>query len=294
MAPAAPSTDATLRVRILGCGCSTGVPRLGGTDGAGEWGACDPHEPRNRRSRCSILVEGKRRGAPWAAETTTRVLVDTAPDLRTQLLAARIGRIDGVLYTHDHADQVNGIDDMRTLVRALGRRVPVHMDAATADTLLNRFSYIFRQKPGSIYPPILEAHVDLAPGGSVTIDGPGGPVSAHVLGQNHGPIDSLGFRFGPIAYSNDCVRLPEETFEALAGVDTWIVDALWWRPHKTHANVPTALAWMERVRPRLGVLTNLHHELDYRALDAETPDHVTPAYDGMVLEAPALAAVESA
>lgn len=275
----------SLRLTILGCGCSSGVPRLGGPDGAGDWGACDPTDPRNRRTRCGVMVEQKRADDPWQDAYVTRVLIDTSPDLRTQLLAARVRRVDAVLYTHDHADQVNGLDDLRIIAGLMRKRVPVHMDSATAETLMARFAYAFRQAPGSLYPAVLEPFLDLAPGARLAIDGPGGPLHVLALAQNHGPIDSLGFRFGPIAYSNDCVMLPDATLEALTGVDVWIVDALKHTPHRTHANVATALAWIDRVRPRQAILTNMHPDLDYQALDAETPDHVRPAYDGLAVEA---------
>ncbi len=281
----ADATGFDLRVTILGCGCSSGVPRLGGPDGRGDWGACDPNEPRNRRMRCSIMVEQKRRRDPWREDAITRVLVDTAPDLREQLLAAGVARVDGVLYSHDHADQVNGLDDLRVVANLQGRRIPVHMDAATADTLLVRYSYVFRQKPGSLYPPILDPQTDLEPGRHVAIAGPGGPLDAQALLQHHGPIDSLGFRFGPIAYSNDCVELPEDTLARLTGLDIWIVDALRYQPHRTHAHLDKALGWIDRLKPRRAVLTNLHPDMDYRTLDAQTPAHVTPAHDGLVLMA---------
>ncbi len=275
----------SLRATILGCGCSSGVPRLGGPDGAGDWGACDPTDPRNRRTRCGLMVEQKRADDPWEDAYITRVLVDTSPDLRAQLLAARVSWVDAVLYTHDHADQVNGLDDLRIVAGLMRKRVPVHMDPVTADTLIARFSYAFHQAPGSLYPAVLDALIDLAPGVAVTIEGRGGPLRALALQQSHGPIDSLGFRFGPIAYSNDCVALPDATLEALEDLDVWIVDALKHTPHRTHASVATALGWIERLRPREAVLTNMHPDLDYAALDAVTPAHVRPAYDGLVVEA---------
>ncbi len=267
------------RVRILGCGSSGGVPRVGG-----DWGACDPAEPKNTRTRCAILVERTTNADTWADNTTTRVLVDTPPDLRAQLLAARVRRLDAVLFTHHHGDQTHGIDDLRALSQGQKQRIPVHMDAPTTAELGMRFSYCFTRPEGSPYPPILTLHTDLVPGGEITVDGAGGPITGLVLNQDHGTIASLGFRFGSIGYSNDVVRLPLETLEALAGVETWIVDALRYTPHPTHANLALALEWIEIVRPRRAVLTNLHIDMDYQTLMAETPSHVEPGYDGMVLD----------
>lgn len=252
-----------MKVTILGCGSSTGVPRIGD-----DWGACDPEEPRNRRLRCSILVE----------EGNRQVLIDTSPDLRQQLLAAGVGRLDAVVYSHEHADQVAGIDDLRVIALRMRRRVQVHGAAATLEILKRRYDYIFEQLPGSGYPPIAEAHV---------FDGPftAGGIDFVPFRQLHGGIESTGFRFGPFAYANDVNELPEEAFEALAGTEIFIVDALRYAPHPSHANVETALRWIERVQPKRAVLTNMHIDLDYRTLLAELPEGVEPAYDAMVLEA---------
>jgi phosphoribosyl 1,2-cyclic phosphate phosphodiesterase len=262
----------TLEFTILGCGSSGGVPRADGN-----WGACDPQEPRNRRSRCSLLV--RRPGA--SAETSTTVLVDTAPDLRLQTAGAGVKRIDAVLYTHDHADQANGIDDLRAFYLRNRTRTPCYMDPATRAGLLRRFGYAFEQQGG--YPAICDAR-DLPPYGvEWAIDGPSGPVAVVGFDQDHGEIRSVGFRFGPLAYSSDVVGLPEASFAALAGVEVWIVDALRETPHPTHATVEMALAWIERVQPTRAVLTNLHVDLDYNALKARLPPGVEPAYDGMRL-----------
>lgn len=262
-----------LRLTILGCGSSGGVPRVG--DG---WGACDPDEPRNRRTRCSLLVERFSTGAA----RPTRVLVDTAPDMRLQLLAAGADRIDGVLFSHDHADQTHGIDDLRTIAYAMRRRVPAWLDEVTARTLMVRFGYCFKGAEG--YPGILEAHAMPAPGRILTVDGPGGPISAMPLAQDHGVGPSLGFRFGPAAYNNDVVDLPEASLARLHGLKLWIVDALRYTPHPTHAHVEKSLGWIARLAPERAVLTNLHIDLDYNRLAAETPDHVEPAFDGWFWE----------
>lgn len=262
-----------LQVRILGCGSSGGVPRIGN-----DWGVCDPAEPRNRRSRCSILIRS------WAAGATepTLALVDTSPDMRDQLLAARVDRLDAVLITHEHADQCHGIDDLRALVIRHRKRMPVHMNQVTADILLNRFGYCFEGANG--YPAILEGHVDLKAGQVIRIDGPGGPLHTMPLAQDHGGIPSLGFRIGAFAYCNDVVRLPEETLSRLGGLDTLVLDALRYAPHPTHATVAQALDWIARLRPRRAILTNLHVDLDYAKLRAELPAGVEPAYDGQELE----------
>jgi phosphoribosyl 1,2-cyclic phosphate phosphodiesterase len=260
----------SLTVTILGCASSGGVPRpaLG-------WGACDPTNPKNRRRRCSLLVE---RGAA----RRTRVLVDTSPDLREQLLDAKADWIDGLFFTHEHADHTHGIDDLRSLFIHRRRRIDAYVDEATARVLLDRFGYCFASPPGSSYPPILTEH-RIAPGTPVMVDGEGGPVTVLPFLQDHGDLPSLGFRFGPVAYSSDLVDLPDASIEALAGLDLWIVDALRYKPHPSHFSVDDALAWIERIKPRRAILTNMHADLDYAELKARLPAHVEPAYDGMTV-----------
>jgi phosphoribosyl 1,2-cyclic phosphate phosphodiesterase len=265
-----------LTAAILGCGSSTGVPRLGGADGSGDWGACDPTNPKNRRRRCSLLL---RRGE-------TAILVDTPPDLREQLLAARVTSLDAVLMTHPHADQTNGIDDLRPLTFLMRKRVDMHADAPTLNHLMKQFAYCFATPKGSEYPPIVTGHVIGEPFVPFEIKGQGGAIPVHAFGQTHGSMRSLGFRFGPIAYSSDVNGLDETAFAVLCGVECWIVDALRYHPHPTHANVETALGWIARVKPRRAILTNLHHDLDYKRLRAELPENVEPAYDGMTVTAP--------
>ena len=261
-----------LEAVILGSGSSGGVPRADGN-----WGACDPAEPRNRRSRCSLLV--RRKAAAGGPETT--VVVDTSPDLRTQALAAGVQRVDAVLYTHDHADQTHGIDDLRAFTIASRRRVPCFMDAYTRRKLTERFRYVFEGEGG--YPALCDA-CDLPPHGEHwSVDGPSGPVPVVGFDQDHGEVRSVGFRFGGVAYSSDVLDLPESAFKTLAGAEVWIVDALRWTPHPTHAHVARALDWIARVRPKRAVLTNLHVDLDYRALREQLPEGVEPAYDGMTL-----------
>ncbi|WP_428409337.1 MBL fold metallo-hydrolase [Hyphococcus sp.] len=272
-----------LRVTILGCGSSGGVPRFGGPDGTGDWGACDPGEPKNRRTRCSILVQREHPEFGFAHDKVTSVLVDTSPDMREQLLAAKCSRLDAVLFTHDHADQSHGIDDLRVFALQMQRRMPVYIDDATGGAITDRFWYCFEQAPGSYYPPILEKR-DMPPcGETFCIDGPSGPIPVTAFLQYHGGVNSLGFRFGDIAYSSDVVGLPEESFAVLSGVKAWIVDALQYRPHKTHAHLDLALEWLERVRPGRGILTNLHVHMDYRTLAEKLPEWVEPAFDGMIV-----------
>jgi phosphoribosyl 1,2-cyclic phosphate phosphodiesterase len=265
-----------LELTILGCGSSGGVPRADGS-----WGACDPADPRNRRSRCSLLVRRKPEDGRSAATT---VLVDTSPELRLQTAAAGVDHVDAVLYTHDHADQTHGIDDLRAFFVRSRRRTPCFMDAHTEGLLMQRFRYIFEAQGG--YPAICDARRLPPHGQAWEIDGPSGPAPVVSYDQDHGEIRSVGFRFGPVAYSSDAVGLPEDAFAALKGVDVFIVDALRYTPHPTHANVETALRWIERVRPRRAILTNLHVDLDYAELAARLPEGVEPAFDGMRFEVP--------
>lgn len=261
---------ATLRFTILGCGSSGGVPRIGG-----HWGACDPANPKNRRSRCSMLVER------ITGQGTTRVLIDSSPDMRAQLLAAGVGELDAVLYTHEHADHVHGLDDLRMVVLNMRRRLPVWADNRTAEALVSRFGYAFIQPEGSLYPPILDLHEITAD--PVTVTGAGGAITARPFRVGHGSIDSLGFRIGPLAYLPDAKEIYPPAWAVLEGLDTFVVDALRYKPHLTHTHLAQTLEWIARLAPRRAVLTNLHIDMDHATLDAETPDHVTPAHDGMVI-----------
>ncbi|HEY4265524.1 MAG TPA: MBL fold metallo-hydrolase [Micropepsaceae bacterium] len=261
---------------ILGCGSSAGVPRLGGPNGVGDWGACDPADPKNRRRRCSLLVERGR----------TAVLVDTSPDMREQLLAARVIHLDAVLMTHPHADQTNGIDDLRPLTFLMKRRVDMYADEAALAHLSRQFSYCFETPAGTEYPPIITGHVIAEPFSPFHVNGEGGAIPVVAFWQGHGPVRSLGFRSGGLAYSSDVSDLDAAAFAALEGVETWILDALRYTPHPTHANLETALAWIARVKPRRAILTNLHIDMDYAELAAQLPAGVEPAYDGMIVEVP--------
>lgn len=265
----------TLEVRILGCGSSGGVPRL--ADGGPFWGACDPNNPKNRRSRCSILVTRR------APEGETRLLVDTSPDLREQLLAACVGRLDGVLITHDHADQLHGIDDLRVVTMNMKRRLDLWSDMEGLAGVRKKFGYCFATPVGSDYPPILNAHEIEEPFTPFEIVGEGGGIPVRAFGQGHGRIRSLGYRFGAVAYSPDVDHLDEDAFAALQGIDCWIVDALRHTPHPSHAHLARTLDWIARVKPNRAILTNMHVDLDYDTLKRELPPGVEPAYDGMVL-----------
>lgn len=260
---------ACLSFRILGCGSSGGVPRIGG-----HWGDCNPDNPRNTRLRCSLLVTREDAGG------TTRVLIDTSPDLRAQLIAAGVSEIDAAVYTHAHADHVHGIDDLRQIVYNKRARLPVWADGPTQEALFSRFGYAFVQPEGSAYPPILDMHTIT---GDVQITGAGGTITLTPFEVDHGRIHSLGFRIHDLAYLPDVSGIRPETWVALEELDIWILDALRRTPHPTHASLDQAVAWIERSGARRGVLTNMHIDLDYDAVAAETPAHIEPAFDGMTI-----------
>jgi phosphoribosyl 1,2-cyclic phosphate phosphodiesterase len=260
----------SLTFTILGCGSSMGVPRV-----ALGWGDCDPNNPKNRRRRCSLLITQTN-----GAGHHTRVLIDVSPDCREQLLDAQVDWLDGVLITHEHADHTHGIDDLRPLFVHKRRRVDVYLDEATSRAMHARFGYCFMTPPGSDYPPILQEK-RLVPGEKVRISGQGGDIDALPVLQHHGDIPSLGFRIGNVAYSADIKRLADESLALMHGLDIWIVDALRKSPHPSHMNLVEALQWIDRVKPKRAILTNLHTDMDYAALTAELPPHIEPGFDGM-------------
>jgi phosphoribosyl 1,2-cyclic phosphate phosphodiesterase len=264
-----------LRLTILGCGSSPGTPRI-----TGDWGNCDPSNPRNRRMRTAALVE---RIAADGGRTT--VVIDTGPDFREQMLLASVKRIDAVVYTHPHADHIHGIDDLRGYVLEQRHLIDIHADQPTMLRLRQAFGYCFETPAGSSYPPIVDAHI-IHHAKPVIIEGEGGALTLEPLPQVHGDIISLGFRIGTLAYCPDISDFPEATVERLRDLDVLIIDALQYRTHPSHLSLGEALEWIERLAPRHSVLTHMHVPLDYATVMAETPANVEPAYDGMVIDIP--------
>lgn len=261
----------TSKITILGSGSSAGVPRIGN-----DWGKCDPANPKNRRRRCSALV------TQAGPEGETRILFDTSPDLREQMLSSGVADLDAVLYTHEHADHTHGIDDLRAFFLMKRARVPVWADDATGRMLTTRFSYCFYSAPGSDYPPILQLNA-MEAGKPVTITGAGGGITVLPFQVHHGTIDALGFRVGGMAYTPDIDGVPEQSLAALENLDLWIVDALRRTPHPSHWSLPQTLDWIARLKPKRAVVTNLHVDLDFATLERELPPGVQPAYDGLEL-----------
>jgi phosphoribosyl 1,2-cyclic phosphate phosphodiesterase len=251
---------------VLGCGASWGVPAIGP-----DWGRCDPADPRNRRRRASLLIETQGRA----------ILIDTSPDLREQLLAAGVSRLDAVLLTHAHADHLHGIDDLRMISQRAGHAIPFYSSGPALAEAEQRFGYAFRPVvPGKpVYRPALAAQ---------EIDGPftaaGLPIVPFT--QSHGFSQTLGFRIGPVGYSTDVVELDDDAFAALAGIELWVVDCLRREPHPTHAHLAKVLGWIERLKPGRAVLTHMDQSLDYRELSAELPEGLQPGHDGLTVELP--------
>jgi phosphoribosyl 1,2-cyclic phosphate phosphodiesterase len=265
----------TLRFTLLGCGSSPGTPRPNG-----DWGACDPANPRNRRMRAAALVERIRENG----ERTT-VVIDTGPDFRAQMLMAGVEHIDAVVYTHPHADHIHGIDDLRTYVINQRRRMPVYADSATLRRLKQGFDYCFETPAGSNYPPILTENL-IDHHEILKIDGRGGPITLLPLPQQHGDIVSLGFRIGGLAYCPDISGFFDTTLTLLDKLEWLVIDALQYRTHPSHFSLGEALDWIERLKPKNAILTHMHIPLDYATVESETPAHVHPGYDGMVVEIP--------
>ncbi|MEJ1976272.1 MAG: MBL fold metallo-hydrolase [Acetobacteraceae bacterium] len=263
-----------MRVTILGCGSSAGVPQIGGFDGTGDWGACDPAEPRNRRSRSSIVVESGQ---------GTRLLVDTGPELRIQLLACGVPGVDAILFTHAHADHITGLDDVRILNRIADRPLETYATQATLDELARRFDYAFKPwQPPGFFRPVLVPHPVVA-GDRLAIAG----LPVRLFEQDHGFVTTLGLRIGPFAYSTDVVTLDDAAFAALEGVDVWVVGCFQRTGHRTHAHLDRVLGWSERVGARRTILTHMGYDMDWDWLQRHLPPGVEPAFDGMVVDFPA-------
>lgn len=260
-----------MKITILGCGASAGVPMIGGADGSGDWGQCDPTEPKNRRTRSSIVVE---------SDTGQRLLVDASPDLREQIIGNRILGIDAILITHAHADHIAGIDDIRLLNRIANRPLDTFGMQVTLNEVSRRFAYAFNPwTPPHFHRPVLIAK-PVEPGD--TLDAAG--MSVRIFRQNHGNIDSLGLRIGDFAYSTDVVALDDDAMAVLTGVDTWVVDCfLRGETHWTHANLEIVLGWVERLQPRRTILTHMGTGMDWDWMAKNLPAGVEAAYDGMVV-----------
>jgi len=261
---------ASITFQILGCGSSGGVPRLGGV-----WGACDPNNPKNDRQRCSLLITKQNENGK------TSVLIDTTPDMRRQLLNAKVDNLDAVLYTHDHADHVHGLDDLRMLVLRNRKRLQVWADKQVQKSLNERFGYAFIQPQGSPYPPILDMN-DLM--GDLSITGDGGTIDIVPFYVKHGGINALGFRINNFAYLPDVSEIPEKSWKLLDNLDCWVVDALRYTPHPSHSHLSQTLEWIDRANPKRAIITNMHIDLDYETVCKETPERVTAAYDGMQIQ----------
>jgi phosphoribosyl 1,2-cyclic phosphate phosphodiesterase len=261
-----------MRVVVLGSGGSAGVPQIGGADGVGEWGACDPANPRNRRTRSSIVIQ----------DHGQTLLVDTAPELRQQLLACQIRQVDALLYTHAHADHVAGLDDVRILNRLIGRPLEVFATTQTLADLTRRFDYAFRPwTPPGFFRPVLSQRVVEA--GTVENIG---KLPVELLDQGHGLIQTLGLRVGPFGYSTDAGTLDEAVINRLRGIDTWLVGCFQRSAHKTHANIAQVVEWAQEIRPRRTILTHMSYDLDWDWMQQHLPPGFEPGFDGMVIELP--------
>jgi phosphoribosyl 1,2-cyclic phosphate phosphodiesterase len=264
----------TRRFTLLGCSSSPGVPRING-----DWGNCDPNNPRNRRTRASFLIE---QIGPDGGKTT--VVVDTGPDFREQMIRAKVEHIDAVVYSHAHADHLHGIDDLRGYFITQKNRIPIYAEPVTMARIEDGFGYCLKTPAGSSYPPIVQPMIVDSLDQPIEISGAGGTLSLLPLKQQHGDIISIGLRIGDVAYCCDISDFPEETVGKLSGLDLLYIDALQYRPHPSHLSLDQALSWIERLAPRHAVLTHMHTPLDYETVMGETPSHVEPGYDGYVIE----------
>jgi phosphoribosyl 1,2-cyclic phosphate phosphodiesterase len=262
------------RFTILGCASSPGVPRLNG-----DWGACDPENPKNRRTRTALLVE---QIAPDGGRTV--VAIDTGPDFREQMIAAKVQHLDAVLYTHAHADHLHGIDDIRGYFHTQKQRIPIYADPLTMERIRQGFGYCLETPPGGNYPPIVTPHLIEALDDGVVIEGAGGRIRFIAHMQAHGDVHSLGFRVGDVAYCTDVSDFPEASLERLKNLDLLIIDALQYTRHPSHLSLEQALDWIARLGAKRAILTHMHTPLDYKTVLEETPAHVEPAYDGLSIE----------
>ena len=261
------------RFTILGCSSSPGVPRP-----HGDWGACDPENPKNRRTRAAFLVE------QIGPEGSTVVVVDTGPDFRQQMIAANVQRLDAVLYTHAHADHLHGIDDIRTYFILQRHRIPVYAEPFTMERIRQGFAYCLETPAGGNYPPIATPYLIQTMDQPVVIKGPGGPIEFWPHLQAHGDIISLGFRIGDVAYCSDVSDFPLETIDKLSDLGVLIIDALQYKYHPSHLSLEQALGWIDRLAPKRAILTHMHTPLDYEVVMRNTPAHVEPAFDGLSFE----------
>ena len=254
----------TIEVTILGCGSSGGVPLIGNI-----WGPCDANDSRNTRRRVSILVKKNKK----------TFLVDTSPDLRMQMLDAKVKDVDAVLYTHSHADHVHGIDDLRAFCwqRKDNKPLPIYSDQYTIDQITNRFDYAFENKYGPAVPSLAANTISI---GNNTIQG----VNVEAIKQIHGKGFSLGYRFDNVAYSTDVNNLPNESMEQLKDLDLWIVDCVRYEPHYSHSHFDQTISWIKQLKPKKAILTHMGHWLDYNELKNKCPDNVEPGIDGMVIK----------
>ena len=254
----------TIEVTILGCGSSGGVPLIGNI-----WGPCNPNDSRNTRRRVSILVKKNKK----------TFLVDTSPDLRMQMLDAKVKDVDAVLYTHSHADHVHGIDDLRAFCwqRKDNKPLPIYSDQYTIDQITNRFDYAFENKYGPAVPSLAANTISI---GNNTIQG----VNVEAIKQIHGKGFSLGYRFDNVAYSTDVNNLPNESMEQLKDLDLWIVDCVRYEPHYSHSHFDQTISWIKKLKPKRAILTHMGHWLDYTELKNKCPDNVEPGIDGMVIK----------
>ena len=256
----------TNKVTVLGCGPSAGIPLLGHNDGP-FWGDCDPSESKNKRLRASVYVEFQ----------GLKILIDTSPDMRQQMLTQSLYTLDCVLMSHFHADHCHGIDELRPIVHGRGRQpLPLYADETTLKQLRLRFGYLFQPTDCNYFQILEPRTID----NNITFEN----VKITVIQQQHGPFTSLGYRFGNFAYSTDFNNLDEKALEKLQGLDVWIVDCLTRKPNSTHNHLDLTLQWIELVKPKRAILTHMTYDLDYATLCHELPDHIRPAYDGMIIE----------